>query len=76
MHDLELIEGEGWILKGDKIPTHCDKCGEKLETPFFYFFYCKEFGIGFCARCEKTIKKRLCKSFEIEHEHFNIIEVK
>ena len=73
MDDLELIEGEGWILKTEKIPEICTSCKNKLETPFFF---CNELKQFFCSECENKRPERVCYSREKEHEHFKIIELK
>lgn len=70
--ELKFVkEQRGWRLVTDNPLTYCRCCGKLLQIPFFY---CKEFDIGFCRKCEYDTPKRLCKSMQREHEHFNIIQ--
>lgn len=70
MHSLKQIK-DGWALKTDKKCNRCDICGEILVGRFYW---CRDFERCSCRECESK-PERTCRSREIEHEHFNIIQV-
>jgi hypothetical protein len=65
-------EEKGWILSEVNIEFRCSKCFKDITPPFFY---CKQFNKFFCRKCEFGTEKRICRSSEDEHEHFNIIKI-
>lgn len=73
MHDLKIVEDEGWILTIKDKPLKCVRCFDNLSLPFFF---CPEFENGRCNLCEINGKERTCNSLELHHEHFNIIQIK
>lgn len=73
MYNLEVVEDTGWNLEVSEKLEKCSKCEKPLETPFQF---CPEFEQGFCFECEHGTFRRLCNSMKVEHEHFNIIDMK
>lgn len=74
IYNLKLIENFGWVLQGKPYnwTNKCIRCGDDLKTPFFF---CNQFKEGICKPCEISRFRRVCRSIEEEHEHFNIVRM-
>lgn len=71
MRDLELIEREGWVLRKEDLPKKCYKCLKRLDSRFYW---CYEWEIAYCKKCEREEIKTICDSMQMEHKHFSIIQ--
>lgn len=47
----------------------CARCKERIRDNDT-IYYCSEFKIIFCYKCEVENKQRLCRSMEVEHIHY------
>ena len=74
---IELIPRSGWILvvTADewKQIGICNECGLKIKSKDG--FYCKRAKRMIHRECEEKSNHNRCRGSDIEHEHFNIINV-